>query len=61
MIEKILSEAIVDAGSGKEFSFPFDLKDAKGMLAFELEALSEQGIVYDGAYCSTIEDRKSVV
>lgn len=58
MIEKILSEAIVDAGSGKEFSFPFDLKDAKGMLAFELEALSEQGIVYDGAYCSTIEKER---
>lgn len=57
-IEKILSETIVEAGSRQNISFDYDIGHAKGMLAFELEALSEEGTLYGGAYCSEIAKEK---
>ena len=58
IIEKILSETIVDAGTRQEVSFPYDIGHAKGMLAFELEALSGDAILYGGAYCSAAAEEK---
>lgn len=58
MIEKILSETIVDAGTKQSFDFAYDIRYARGMLAFELEALDGEAVFYGGAYCSQIAEDK---
>jgi len=58
ILEKILSETIIDTRSKQTFDFAYDIQHAKGMLAFELEALDGEGILYGGAYCSRVLPEK---
>ncbi len=53
-IERILGEFITDAADRQEFTVSCDIKNARGMLSFRLEALEDGGIFYGGAYCSRI-------
>lgn len=52
VMTKIMSETIVDAGAKQAYDFAVDWESARGMLAFELEALDGDGVFYDGAYRS---------
>ncbi len=52
VMTKIMSETIVEASVRQAFDFAFDWDSARGMLAFELEALDGDGAFYGGAYRS---------
>lgn len=53
LIERVLSETIVDAACRQDYTYSCDLENARGILAFRLEALGEGGIFYGGAYCTS--------
>ncbi len=56
-IERILGESIADTADRQEFTVSCDIKNARGMLSFRLEALEDGGIFYGGAYCSQAEQQ----
>lgn len=58
VITRIMSETIADADTKQTFDFTYDWDSAKGMLAFELEALDGEGAFYGGAYCSRTAEQK---
>lgn len=58
VIEKILGETILHAVQKQTCELAFPIKDAKGMLCFEIEALEDGGILYTGAYCSKVPAEK---
>lgn len=58
VITRIMSETIVDAGTKQAFDFVYDWDSARGMLAFELEALDADGFFYGGAYRSRTAEEK---
>lgn len=53
-IERILGEIIADAADRQEFTVSCDIKNARGILSFQLEALEDGGVFYGGAYCSRV-------
>ncbi len=58
VIEKVISETIVESKEPAEFSFSFQGGNGKGMYCFSIEALSEECKFYGGSYTTEVSADK---
>jgi len=57
VIEKIISEKLINAESEQEYYIPYNIS-GRGMYTFKLEALSDDSVFYGGAYCSDVDENQ---
>lgn len=58
VIEKTIRETVISSEKKQDHIVFYEIKNARGMLAFEIEALEGGCVLYAGAYCSEIVREK---
>lgn len=58
VIEKTIRETVISSEKKQDHIVSCEIKNARGMLAFEIEALEGGCVLYAGAYCSEIDQEK---